>query len=137
MHDSVGTPSIWTVHAPQWPSLHAIFVPVRPSCSRSSCARLMPTGASSSYDRSLTVSVSSGTRGHRHDVGEMDEARRRAGDDARFGLVLCLGERAPEIACRHEQLMDLVELRFVPVALVARIQGKTQRAEGILLADEQ
>jgi hypothetical protein len=31
MHDSVGMPSICTVHAPQWPSLHAIFVPVRPS----------------------------------------------------------------------------------------------------------
>src|SRR6266849_1001542 len=124
MHDSVGTPSIWTVHAPQCPSLHAIFVPVKPSCSRSSCARLMPIGASSSYDRSLTVSVSSGTRRHRHDVGEMDEAGRRAGDDARFGLVLGLGERAPEVACGDEQLVDLIELRFVSVALVTGVQGK-------------
>ena len=36
MHESVGTPSTCTVHAPQWPSLHAIFVPVSPSRSRSS-----------------------------------------------------------------------------------------------------
>ena len=28
MHESVGTPSTSTVHAPQWPSPQAIFVPV-------------------------------------------------------------------------------------------------------------
>ena len=46
MHESVGMPSTCTVHAPQWPSLHAIFVPVSPSDSRNACARLVPTGAS-------------------------------------------------------------------------------------------
>ena len=30
MHESAGTPSSWTVHAPQWPSPQATFVPVRP-----------------------------------------------------------------------------------------------------------
>src|SRR4029077_17850194 len=39
MHDSLGTPSIWMVQAPQCPSLQAIFVPVSPSCSRKTCAR--------------------------------------------------------------------------------------------------
>jgi hypothetical protein len=44
MHESRGTPSIWTVQAPQCPSLHAIFVPVSPSSSRRTCARLVPDG---------------------------------------------------------------------------------------------
>jgi len=34
MHESVGTPSSWTVQAPQCPSPHAIFVPVSPRSSR-------------------------------------------------------------------------------------------------------
>ena len=42
MHESVGTPSICTVHAPQCPSLHAIFVPVSPTTSRSSLREAHP-----------------------------------------------------------------------------------------------
>ena len=48
MHESVGVPSTSTVHAPQWPSLHATFVPVSPKRSRSASASDVPTGASSS-----------------------------------------------------------------------------------------
>ena len=44
MHESRGTPSTWTVHAPQCPSAHAIFVPVRPSRSRRTDASVVPTG---------------------------------------------------------------------------------------------
>src|SRR6478672_1352110 len=98
MHDSTGTPSICTVHAPQCPSLHAIFVPVKPSSSRNTCARLALIGASSSNTPPFTVSSSSGTGRHRHDVGEVDEARRRARDEASLSLVLGLGERAPQVA---------------------------------------
>src|SRR5439155_5316658 len=48
MHDSVGTPATRTVQAPQWPSPHAIFVPVRPRSSRSTCASERSTGTSTS-----------------------------------------------------------------------------------------
>ena len=46
MHDSVGTPSTSTVHAPQCPSPHATFVPVSVSSSRSASASVVPTGRS-------------------------------------------------------------------------------------------
>src|SRR6476661_6215716 len=118
MHERIGVPSTWTVQAPQCPSLHAIFVPVKPSSSRNTCARLTPIGASSSYAPPLTVSSSSGTRRHRHDVGEVDEARRRARDEASLSLVLGLGQRPPQVARGDQQLVNLLELRLVPVALV-------------------
>jgi hypothetical protein len=46
MQDRVGTPSSCTVHAPQWPSPQATFVPVKPRSSRSTVASERPTGAS-------------------------------------------------------------------------------------------
>src|SRR5438105_12488555 len=95
------------VHAPQWPSLHAIFVPVNPSCSRSTSARLAPTGASSTCSLPLTVTRSSGIRRQGEDVGEMDEPRGGARDGARSCLVLRLGQRPPEVACGEQQLADL------------------------------
>src|SRR2546423_5948662 len=48
MHESTGTPSSCTVQAPQWPSLQAILVPVRPRSSRNASASVRPTGAASS-----------------------------------------------------------------------------------------
>src|SRR5207244_10140602 len=85
----------------------------------------------------FTVSLSSGTGRHRHDVGEMNETGRRARDEARLGLILDLGERAPEVARGDEQLVDLRELRLVPVALVRRVEREAECAEGVLLADEE
>src|SRR5436189_3089656 len=72
MQESTGTPSSWTVQAPQCPSPQAIFVPVRPRSSRKTCASDRPTGASYSYVPPLMRS--SGRRRHRHDVREVDEA---------------------------------------------------------------
>src|SRR5439155_13530248 len=43
MHESVGTPSMSTVHAPQWPSPQATLVPVSDSSSRSASASVVPT----------------------------------------------------------------------------------------------
>ena len=68
MHESTGTPSSCTVHAPQWPSPHAIFVPVRPRSSRSTSASVRPTAGSTSYAWPLTLSM----RGHRQDVREVE-----------------------------------------------------------------
>src|SRR5437868_7924718 len=104
MQERVGTPSTCTVHAPQCPSLQEILVPVSPRTSRSSCARLIPIGASTSYMWSLTVSESSGTGGHRHDVGEMDETEGGARDEAGIRFVLRFGQRAPELARCDEEL---------------------------------
>jgi len=49
MQERIGTPSTSTVHAPQCPSLHAIFVPVSPRSSRSVSASDCPTSACTSY----------------------------------------------------------------------------------------
>src|SRR6266571_2470172 len=133
MQESTGTPSTCTVHAPQWPSLQAIFVPVSPTTSRSACARLIPIGASISYTCSLTVSASSGTGRHRHDVGEMNEPEGRARDHPSFRFVLRFWQRAPQLARREQQLADLIELRDVAVALVRRVEREAKRAEGVLL----
>src|SRR2546421_2446244 len=86
MHESTGTPSTSTVQAPQWPSLHAIFVPVRPSSSRRTAARLVSTGTSTLYASPLIRN--SGTPGHRDDVGEVDEPEGRAGGRDAVGLLL-------------------------------------------------
>jgi hypothetical protein len=48
MHESIGTPSTWTVHAPQCPSKHAIFVPVSPRSSRRTSASERSTAMPSS-----------------------------------------------------------------------------------------
>src|SRR5947208_7697376 len=54
MHESTGTPSNCTVQAPQWPSAHATFVPVRPRSPRSVSASVWPTGASTLYTPPFT-----------------------------------------------------------------------------------
>src|SRR4051812_20498503 len=129
MHESVGTPSICTVHAPQCPSLHAIFVPVKPSSSRRTCASDVPTRAPRTlYSCPLTVSFRSLTARHRQDIREVDEARARACDQPCVVIVLRLRQRAPEIACRREQLPDLVELLDMAVALVRRVERESKRA---------
>src|SRR3954454_10218112 len=116
MHESVGTPSIWTVHAPQWPSLHAIFVPVRPSSSRRSCASETPTRAPrTSYSWPLTLSFRSLTARHRQHVGEVDEAGAGARDQPCVRVVLGFGEHAPEVAGGGQQLADLQELLSMAV----------------------
>ncbi|HYX88240.1 MAG TPA: molybdopterin cofactor-binding domain-containing protein, partial [Gaiellaceae bacterium] len=58
IQESTGTPSSWTVQAPQWPSPQAIFVPVRPSSPRRVSASVRPTGGSTSYSAPLTSSSS-------------------------------------------------------------------------------
>src|SRR5438128_1622349 len=134
MQESTGTPSICTVHAPQWPSLQAIFVPVKPSFSRSTAARLVPTTASTTCSVPLTTRVSSGTARHRDDVGEVDETRRRARDHSRLVLVLGLGQGAPEGARRVEHRVNLFQLRNVPVSLVACVDRETECTERVRLA---
>ena len=62
---------------------------------------------------------------------------RRARDHARVGVVVGLGQRAPELARCDEQLADLVELFDVAVALVRRVQGEAERAERVLLPREE
>src|SRR5436190_4561717 len=133
MHDSVGTPSTCTVHAPQCPSLHAVYAPVRPSRSRSSVARLVPTGASTTCASPFTVRRTSGTGRHRDDVGEVDEPRSRTSHRARGVVVLGLGQRAPELARREQDVLNLVELLDVAVRLVARVQGEPEGPERVLL----
>src|SRR5215471_14826251 len=116
MHESIGTPSTWTVQAPQWPSKHAIFVPVSPrSWRRTSASERSAAMPSSSYVPPFTCKVSSGMRGDREDVGEMDEP----GDEARapdlLGLLV-LGERdEPEVVCGRQQLADLLGRLLVAV----------------------
>ena len=66
MHDSIGTPPTSTVQAPQCPSPHATFVPVRPRSSRSTSASDRPTGTSTWYAWPLTFTSSTGR--HRNDV---------------------------------------------------------------------
>ena len=78
------------MHAPQWPSPHATFVPVRPSSSRSVSARLTPTGAELVYEWPLTRSVVSGTGGHRENVGEVHEPERGARRDHALAVLLDL-----------------------------------------------
>jgi hypothetical protein len=48
MQESAGTPSTSTVQAPQCPSPHATFVPVRESSSRKTSASVVPTLARTS-----------------------------------------------------------------------------------------
>src|SRR5438552_18964944 len=113
MQESTGVPSSNTVQAPQWPSPHAIFVPVRPTSSRSVSASVRPTDTSTEYRRPLTSS--SVNRRHREDVGDVDQAERRAPDRDPLSF-LDLRQRAPEVARRLEQLTDPVDLLDVSVA---------------------
>ena len=46
----------------------------------------------------------------------MDEPKRRPRDDALLALVVDLGQHAPELARRLEQLSDLLPLLVVAVA---------------------
>src|SRR5207248_7543120 len=121
MHERVGTPSRSTVHAPQWPSPQATFVPVSPRSSRRTYASGRSTGGSTGWTPPFTRSSS--TRRHREDVGEVDEPEGRATDCDPVALVLDLGQRAPELASRQQELLDLLELLDASVALVACIQG--------------
>src|SRR5262245_63079921 len=111
MHERAGTPSSITVHAPQCPSPHATFVPVRPRSSRSTCASERPTCASNSYVSPLMRS--SGRRRHRHDVGEVDEPERRAHMRDAVVLVALLRQGPPHVTCGKQELADLVELLAV------------------------
>src|SRR5690349_6317213 len=131
MHESTGTPSSWTVHAPQCPSPQATFVPVSPSGSRSVSASVWPTGASTSYLNPLTTSSTTG--GHRQDVRQVDEPKRRPRDDALLGLVLELGEHAPEVSRRHEQLADPVAFLLVSIAVRGRVQREAEDAYRVRL----
>ena len=59
MHESTARPSTSTVQAPHVPSAQAIFVPVRPTCSRSNSASVAPSGTLVRRSRPFSVSVTS------------------------------------------------------------------------------
>src|SRR5919198_388911 len=132
MHDRAGMPSRSTVQAPQWPSPQAIFVPVRPRSSRRTYASGRPTGGSTAWTPPLTLSSS--TAGHRQDVRQVDEPKRRARRRHPLALVLDLGQRTPEVASGRQELLDLLELGDAAVPLVARVQGKADDTDGVGLA---
>src|SRR3954465_2929678 len=131
MHASTGTPSSCTVHAPQWPSPQAPSVPVRPSWSRRASASVAPTGTSTSYMPPLMRSSS--VTGHRQDVREVDEPKRRPADDALVGLVLELREHPPQLARSLQQLSDLLALLRVAVAVGAGVQREAEDADRVRL----
>src|SRR4029079_7316399 len=104
-----------------------MFVPVRPSSSRSSWASEVPTCAPPiSYSWPLTLRRRSLTARHRQHVREMDEARARARDQPRVLVVLRLRQRPPQILGGDEQLPDLLELLAVAVALVRRVEREAE-----------
>src|SRR3954468_8800773 len=119
MHESVGTPSTRPVQAPQWPSLHAIFVPLSPSSSRSASASDVPTGASTRNPPPLMRNSGSGR--HRLDVRQVDQPERQPVRRPPLARVLDLGEVLPQGARRLEQLANAVDLVRAPVALEARV----------------
>src|SRR3954469_4501620 len=135
MHESTGTPSSCTVHAPQWPSPQAIFVPVSPRSSRSVSARELPTDGSGTRYRS-PLTLSSSTARHRQDVRQVDEPEGRTARRALVVLVVELGQRPPQVARGLEQPPDLLPLVLVlrAVPLVARVQGQPEHADRVRLA---
>ena len=65
----------------------------------------------------------------------MDEPEGNPGRADTLGLVLGLGEDAPEMAGGAEQLADLLRLGAMAVrALVAGVQGEAEDADGVRLA---
>src|SRR5204862_3928212 len=102
MHESTGTPSSCTVQAPQWPSAQATFVPVRPRSPRSVSASVWPTGASTRWTPPFTLS--SNATGHRQDVREVDEPKRRPAHEPLLAFLVDLRQRAPEIARGLQEL---------------------------------
>src|ERR671930_733177 len=103
MQERVGMPSRSTVHAPQWPSPQAIFVPVRPRSSRRTYASGRPTGGSTAWTPPLILSSS--TAGHGKDVRQVDEPKRRARRRDALALVLDLGQRPPKVARGRQELL--------------------------------
>src|SRR3954468_21744364 len=129
MHESVGTPSTRTVHAPQCPSLQAIFVPVSPSSSRSVSASDVPTGTSMSKRPPLIVRL--GNRSHRLDVGEVDQPEREPVRLPALAVVLDLRQLLPQRACSLEQLADAVDLVGAAVALEAGVDREPEHPDRI------
>src|SRR5437763_3771022 len=117
MHDRTGIPSRSTVHAPQWPSPQATFVPVSPRSSRSTAASDRSTGGSTRWTSPLIVSSS--TTRHREDVRQVDEPKRRPRHGDPVAVVLDLGQGAPQVAGCRQELLYVVELGDAAVALVA------------------
>src|SRR5690349_6161913 len=107
MQESTGTPSSCTVQAPQWPSLQATLVPVRPRSSRRVSASDCPTGGSPAWS-SVPLTLSSSTGRHRQDVREVHEPKRRAAHHPLLALVVDLREHPPEVARGLDQLANLV-----------------------------
>src|SRR5262245_3728083 len=132
MHDSVGTPSTSTVQAPQWPSPHAIFVPVSSRSSRSTSASVRPTGTSRWYGSPLT-SIDRSIRCHCPDICKVNQPKRRPRQLAELLWVVDLRERAPEVPCADEQRLDTFQLRRRSVALGGGVQRKPEQADGVRL----
>src|ERR1700704_4430305 len=104
MHESVGSPSTSTVQAPQCPSLQATFVPVKPNRSRSVSASEVPMGTSREYRPPLTRS--SGSRRHRLDVGQVQEAGRQPPGLEALGVGAEGCPRLPQVTRCLEQVAD-------------------------------
>src|SRR5581483_2369727 len=129
MHDSVGTPSTSTVHAPQWPSPHATFVPVSDSSSRSASASVVPTSQWRSYAWPLTSST-----GDRLDVRDVHEPVDESPGLALLDLVFDLRHGEPEVARGDEQLLDAVDDVGVPVALGRGVDREPEHADRVGLS---
>src|SRR6185437_3350376 len=127
MHESTGSPSTRTVHAPQWPSLHATFVPVSPIRSRSASASEVSAGASTVYVPPFTRK--SGSYGHRLDVGQVDEACRQAAGLEALRFAAEVGPCRPQVACRLEQLAHAIDRVRVAVALGTRVDREPEHPE--------
>src|SRR5205823_6208329 len=131
MHESTGTPSSCTVQAPQWPSAHATFVPVRPRSPRRVSASVWPTGASTRYTPPFTRS--SHATCHRKDVREVDEPKRRPAHKPLLAFVFDLGQRAPEVARGLQELPDPLSLFPVPVPVGGRVEREPEHADRVCL----
>src|SRR4029453_9886255 len=132
MHESTGTPSSCTVQAPQWPSLQATFVPVRPRSSRSVSARVRPTGGSATSS-TAPFTRSSSTRRHRKDVRQVHEPKRRAAYDPLFAFVVDLRKHAPQVARGLQQLADALALVLVAVPVGGRVERQPEDADRVRL----
>src|SRR5215203_2041775 len=161
MQLSTGAPSSWTVQAPQCPSAQATFVPVRPRSSRSVSASVRPTGGSATSSTvpltlrlSTTLRVrfrrrelchghlnarlaqgiaSSGAAGHRQDVRQVDEPKRRAADDPLLTLVVDLGKHTPEVARSVQELADPLAVVLVAVPVRTGVQREPEHADRVRL----
>src|SRR5205823_14247501 len=103
-----------------------------PRSSRRTYASGRSTGGSTGWTPPFTRSSSTGR--HREDVGEVDQPEGGAADGDPVALVLDLGQRAPELAGREQELLYLLELLDASVPLVTCVQRQAEHADRVRLA---